>query len=155
MKMIYLAGGLFNAAERLHNLFLEKHLVILGYTVILPQREALRFFKDGVFNTKALAHNCQNYCANSNVIYVGCIDGADADSGTSIEYGIAAIVHGNTIVYRTDFRTALEKELGINAMFSLGRTVQVYNPCYFTHLTQVDDYYHTLAQEIHAAIEWL
>lgn len=44
MKKIYLAGGLFNAGERLHNLHLEKAFKDLGYDVILPQREALRHF---------------------------------------------------------------------------------------------------------------
>lgn len=44
MKKIYLAGGLFNAGERLHNLHLEKAFKDLGYDVILPQRKALRHF---------------------------------------------------------------------------------------------------------------
>ena len=30
--IIYLAGGLFNAAERVHNLLLERELKKLGYT---------------------------------------------------------------------------------------------------------------------------
>lgn len=34
--VIYLAGGLFNAGERLHNLYLEKHLLARGWKVILP-----------------------------------------------------------------------------------------------------------------------
>ena len=45
-KKLYLAAGLFNAGERLHNLYLEKHLNMLGYEVILPQREALKFFQE-------------------------------------------------------------------------------------------------------------
>lgn len=46
MATIYLAAGLFTAAERLHNLFLEKHLIALRHKVILPQREAKQFFDD-------------------------------------------------------------------------------------------------------------
>ena len=58
---IYLAGGLFNAGERLHNLYLEKHLKLLGRNVILPQREALKrqnpITKE--FDPKAIANDCK------------------------------------------------------------------------------------------------
>ncbi len=152
MKKIYLAGRLFNAGERLHILYLEKHLKPFGYEIILPQREALRFFDGEKLNLKALSHDCRSICARDDVLYIGCIDGPDADSGTSIEYGIAITSQGKAIVYRTDFRTAPEKELGVNGMFNLEHTEFVYEPCYFTQLDQVDPYYANLAKIIHEAI---
>jgi nucleoside 2-deoxyribosyltransferase len=86
-------------------------------------------------------------------LYVGNIDGSDANSGTSVEYGIAIAVVGRAVIYRTDFRTAPEKEVGVNAMFRLKETVFVYHPCFFTELDQVEDYYRELAQKIHEAIQ--
>lgn len=154
MAIIYLAGGLFNAAERLHNLFLEKALAELGHDVILPQREALKFFdKDkNQFDVASIVENCKQSCTDSNKVYVGSADGPDADSGTSVEYGMAIVSTGKAITYRTDFRTAEEKELGINAMLKARGTTFVYYPCFFTELNQVASYYKELAFKIHEAI---
>ena len=82
MITIYLAGGLFNAAERLHNLFLEKYLKESGYNVILPQREALKFFKTDCFDVGGIVDDCRQSCINPSHIFVGSTDGADADRGT-------------------------------------------------------------------------
>lgn len=152
MATIYLAGGLFNAGERLHNLFLAKHLKALGHVVILPQVEALKFFDGNHFDIAGIVESCRQSCKNPQHIYIGSTDGADADSGTSVEYGIAITSTGRAIVYRTDFRTAEEKEVGVNAMFRVRGTTLVYHPCFFTDLCQVDDYYKELAQKIHEAI---
>lgn len=152
MKKLYLAGGLFSAGERLHIIYLEKHLKNFGYEIILPQREALRFFDGEKLDLKALSHDCRSTCAREDVLYIGCIDGPDADSGTSIEYGIAITSHSKAIIYRTDFRTEPEKELGVNGMFNLDRTEFVYEPCYFTQLDQVEPYYANLAKRIHEAV---
>lgn len=150
---IYLAGGLFNAPERLHNLFLEKHLKTLGYNVILPQREALKFLKNDMFDAEGVVNDCQKHSIDKKKIYVGCIDGADADSGTSVEFGLTIGATGRAIVYRTDFRTAPEKELGINAMFRAKGSTVIYYPCYFTELDQVEEYYAKLAKKINKAIK--
>jgi nucleoside 2-deoxyribosyltransferase len=149
---LYLAGGLFNAGERLHNLYLEKHLRALGYETILPQREALKFFKDGKFNVFGIVRDCQQSCMASKNLYVGSADGADADSGGAIEYGIAVTSTYAAVVYRTDFRTAEDRELGLNAMFQVEGTCFVYRPCFFTELGEVDVYYQELAQAIHDAV---
>lgn len=153
MLTIYLAGGLFNAAERLHNLFLEKHLKELGYNVILPQREALKFFDIGHFDVSGIVEDCKQSCTNHRHIFVGSADGADADSGTCVEYGMAIITTGKAIVYRTDFRTAEEKEIGVNAMLKAKGTSFVYHPCFFTKLEQVEAYYKELSQKIHEVIQ--
>jgi len=150
---LYLAGGLFNAGERLHNLYLEKHLKDLGYDVILPQREALRFFDCEKFNLAGITANCVEQSADFGNIYVGCIDGPDADSGTCVEYGIAIEAKGFAIVYRTDLRTALDREVGINAMLNAHETAMIYYPCIFTELSEVEEYYKNLAQKIHEAIQ--
>lgn len=152
MAIIYMAGGLFNAGERLHNLYLEKHLKVLGHTVILPQREGLKFFKHGKFDIDAIVADCQRHSADQKVVYVGNVDGMDADSGTAVEYGVAITAKGKAVVYRTDFRTALEKEVGLNAMFRVKGTTLVYDPCFFTELDQVDAYYKDLANRIHVAV---
>jgi nucleoside 2-deoxyribosyltransferase len=149
---LYLAGGLFNAGERLHNLYLEKHLVLLGYEVILPQREALNFSKDDLFDLQGIVEDCTAKCTDKNTLYVGSADGADADSGTAVEYGMAIISKGIAILYRTDFRTALETEHGVNAMFTAKGTSFIYQPCFFTELDQVDEYYGELAKAIHTKI---
>ena len=156
MATIYLAGGLFNVAERLHNLVLEKHLKTFGHKVILPQREALKFFgKDGSFDLTGVIKGCRDSVANPDNVYVGSADGADADSGTCVEYGVAVTATGRAIVYRTDFRTAEEKEVGVNAMLKIQGTTFLYRPCFFTELDRVEDYYCSLAQKIDEAIQKL
>ena len=153
MKRIYLAGGLFNAGERLHNLHLEKALKDLGYDVILPQREALRHFDGKVFNVSDIVESCSNCCSDINNLFVGNTDGSDSDSGTCVEYGIAISSNKRAIVYRTDFRTAEEKELGLNAMLKAKKTIFVYEPCFFTELSEVDLFYQKLAKRIDKAIQ--
>lgn len=155
MKILYLAGGLFNAGERLHNLYLEKHLIKLGYKVILPQREALKYFDGKSFDVAGIVDDCKCSCCDKKNLYIGNADGADADSGTSVEYGMAIISTGRAVVYRTDFRTALDRELGLNAMLTAKGTVFIYEPCFFTELDQVDGYYAKLAEKIHDAISVL
>lgn len=152
VKSIYLAGGLFNAADRLHNLFLEKHLVLLGYEVVFPQRQALRFFDGDRFDIAEIVNDCQRSSTSAALIYVGNADGPDADGGTCVEYGMAIVATKRAIVYRTDFRTAEDRELGVNAMFKAHGTEFVYHPCFFTELAEVEQYYESLAQKIHEAI---
>ena len=156
MARLYLAGGLFNAGERLHNLHLEQHLKALGHEVILPQREALLFRKaDGTFDLGGVVADCREKCSGAGTLCVACLDGTDADSGTAVEYGMAISATGNAITYRTDFRTAPEHELGANAMFKARRTEHVYLPCFFTELGQTGAFYRELAQSIHEAAERL
>jgi len=155
MNTLYLAGGLFNAGERLHNLYLEKHLKMHGYKVILPQREAVQFREDGHFNVAGIVADCQRAAINPENVYVGSADGADADSGTCVEYGMAITATGRAVVYRTDFRTDRDLELGINAMLTAAGTIFLYHPCFFTELEYVDIYYSELAQSIHEAIQAL
>ena len=149
---LYLAGGLFNAGERLHNLYLEKYLKELGYEVILPQREALEFFKDGILDIPAVAEACCMSAMTSHNLFVGCIDGPDADSGTCVEFGMAIAATRRALVYRTDIRTAPEKEVGMNAMLKSEGSIFIYEPCYITELSEIDSFYKKLAFKIDEVI---
>jgi nucleoside 2-deoxyribosyltransferase len=151
--MLYLAGGLFNAAERLHNLMLERELIKLGHRVILPQREALKFQRpDKSFDIPRIVQDCRSWCLNPTVLCIANADGPDADSGTCVEYATAVTATRRAVVYRTDFRTALDRELGLNAMLRSEGTSLVYEPCFFVEMDEVDAYYRGLAAKIHAAI---
>ncbi|MFZ3054458.1 MAG: nucleoside 2-deoxyribosyltransferase [Minisyncoccales bacterium] len=151
-EKLYLAGGLFNAGERVHNLFLKKHLERLGHEVILPQKEALKHFNGKEFDVQGIVESCANSCSDSQNLFVGNADGSDSDSGTCVEYGIAIISTGRAVVYRTDFRTAEDRELGVNAMLKAKGTTFIYEPCYITELDQIDPYYQKLAERIDQAI---
>lgn len=152
---LYLAGGVFNAGERMHILHLEKYLMLLGHKVIVPQREAIRFQERSTrkFDISGIARDCRAAAENPDNLYVGSADGADADSGTCVEYGHAITATGRAIVYRTDFRTALETEVGMNAMLRQERTEFIYHPCFISEFEDIHGYYSQLACEIHEAVQ--
>ena len=152
MAVVYLAGGLFNAGERLHNLFLERNLKALGHEIILPQREALKFFKNGNLDLNKIREDCEAHSINLESICVMNADGADPDSGACVEYGMAIATTGRAVVYRTDIRTAPEKEVGLNAMLQCKNTSYVYYMCSVTELNEIGKYYNELALKIHYAI---
>ena len=97
---LYLAGPLFTHAERAWNLRLATALTEAGHVVFLPQAEIqtietpeadaiFRLDVDGVRSADAL---------------VAVLDGADADSGTSFECGLAHALGIPIVAVRTDFR---------------------------------------------------
>jgi nucleoside 2-deoxyribosyltransferase len=151
-KTIYLAGPLFTLAERTHNLKLELQLRALGYKVILPQRRAMDFITPQGFDLKQMAADCANQASDPNNILVANLDGPDADSGTAIEYALAIGAVGRAIVYRTDIRTAPEKEVGLNAMFGLANTTFIHMPCLVNTTDEAQNFYLELALAIHRAI---
>ncbi len=151
MAKLYLVGGVFNVSERGHNLYLEKYLTELGDEVVLPQRQALKHYNGRRFDTFAIMEDCVKFSTDPNYICVVCVDGARADDGGSVEYGMTINATGRAIVYRTDIRTALQKELGLNAMFRAGKTIFIYQPCIVTELNQLDAFYKKLAKKIHKA----
>lgn len=152
MATIYLAGGLFNAGERWHNLCLKRALEKLEYEVILPQDRALKFFDGKKFDLDAIVRDCQSWTLNKDVITVVCLDGADADSGSAVEYGLAMAKNGRAIVYRTDFRTAMDCECGFNAMFRCQGTKIIYEPAYFVDEDGATNFYLSLAFQIDWAV---
>lgn len=160
---LYGAGPLFNIADRHHNLLLQKELEALGYSVILPQKEAMRFFDGQKFDVMGICGDCEDKSMTMPVIIAN-IDGADADSGTSYEVGVARatkklaemfpIIPWKLIIIcvRTDFRTDLEKEIGYNAMFNKADKL-IYKPAYVNSLEEVAVFYKELAEEIDGAIK--
>jgi nucleoside 2-deoxyribosyltransferase len=150
---IYLAGDLFNVATRAHNIALRKALKELGYTVILPQERALEFFNGTTFDIPAIVEDCMACVTNPKNICVANSDGTDGDSGTSIEFGGAIVATGRAIVYRTDFRTSLANEVGINAMYRAKGSVLIYHPCFALTEDELAKYYKELAEKIHEAIQ--
>jgi len=93
---LYLAGSLFNAAERRHNAILENSLKScaleegISLKITAPQRTALNRFisNEKGFDVNGIVKDCMYDSAGHDVILCN-LDGADADSGTSVEYGIA------------------------------------------------------------------
>jgi len=116
MRSVYLAGPLFSLAERDFNRRLADALLELDASlwVILPQERSIALLP--LPNGVALAYqDCLDMLKSCHVV-VAILDGADSDSGTCVELGIA---HGNgkpIIGVRTDFR-ALE-DRGLNLMVS-------------------------------------
>jgi len=134
----------------------------------LPQEEAVKFFKDGKFDLRAVIENCAKQASQSHVV-VANLDGPDADSGTAVEVGIAlweklGIGSGEkvqnlsdwnkplVICVRTDFRTVPDQEVGINGMFGLADKI-IYKPAFVTTAEEMDKFYKELSQEIDAAIK--
>lgn len=169
-EVIYMAAPLFNIAERLHNLLLARELRRLGYKVILPQKEAMDFFNDntGKFDLDGVSNKCAVRSEKTKIILAD-IDGADADSGTSLEVGIALLSGKKSFLFprisdmtrtplvicvRTDFRTDIEKEIGINGMFKLADKI-IYKPALINSIKEAREFYRELAREIDKTIKEL
>jgi len=151
---IYLAGRLFNVGERFDNARLALCLRGRGRQVILPQEEALGFVdpSNGSLRLDRIAIACRDCCVDKGNVLVANIDGPDADSGTSLECGLALATTGRAIVYRTDFRTDPAKEIGVNAMFQLPGITHIFKPCLLADLEATDNFYLDLAAQIDEAV---
>jgi nucleoside 2-deoxyribosyltransferase len=98
MTKLYLAGPLFTEAERNFNSWLASQLRAKGFEIFLPQEQeqhattARLIFEGDVGGIKW----CDVLVAN--------MDGADPDSGTSFEVGMACGLGKPIVLYRTDIR---------------------------------------------------
>jgi nucleoside 2-deoxyribosyltransferase len=126
---LYIAGPLFTKAERFWNAQLARHLSAAGHSVFLPQDEvkaiaslnAHRIFQidvDGVRRAEAV---------------VAILDGADPDSGTSFECGVAYALGIPIVAVRSDFRGGGDALPGqnlatVNLMLSQAATAIVSMP---------------------------
>ena len=164
-RSLYLAGGLFNLGERMRNSMLEEslHAVAaqrgLKLEITSPQRDALKRFisTENRFDIDGIVADCVKAASTKDVVLCN-IDGADADSGTAVEYGIALgckLFQENAgqkgpqiIAYRTDFRTAIEKEAGVNAMLRAAGTTLIYLPCFSVEVCEFKPYCNELAVKI-------
>lgn len=154
---VYLAGPLFGIADRHHNLLLARELERLGYIVVLPQKEALKFFDGHRFDLKKIGEDCRRQSMKSDVI-VANIDGPDADSGTALEVGIGLSTALSSrrnkpavICVRTDFRTDRQQEIGINGMLELADKL-IYMPAFVGSMEEVAKFYEDLAKEIDSSV---
>ncbi len=157
---VYLAGPLFGIADRHHNLLLAGELEKLGYVVVLPQKEALRFFDGHRFDLKKISEDCRRQSMKSDVIIAN-IDGPEADSGTAVEVGIGLSTALSSrqnkpavICVRTDFRTDRQQEIGINGMLELADKL-IYMPAFVGTLEEVAKFYEDLAKEIDSSVHEL
>ncbi len=98
---IYLAGPLFTQAERAWNLGLADLPRRAGYSVFLPQTEV-----EAIANLDAATiFRVDLDGARSADVVVAVVDGADADSGTSFEVGLAYALGIPIVLVRSDFRS--------------------------------------------------
>lgn len=113
---VYVAGPLFTLAEQRFNLDLAASLEKRNsqLQLILPQLKNEELEKDENFISAIF-----DYCiekVNQCQLMIAILDGADADSGTCIEMGVAYAQNKPIIGVRTDFRSLEDK--GLNLMVS-------------------------------------
>jgi len=97
---LYVAGPLFTQAERAWNLRLAALLTGAGHRVFLPQAEVQAIATldaDVIFGVDVEG-------VRSADAIVAVLDGADPDSGTSFECGLAFALGIPIVIVRTDFR---------------------------------------------------
>jgi nucleoside 2-deoxyribosyltransferase len=121
LATVYVAAPLFTLAEREHNVELARALTLRfegKMTFILPQ----------ILNTesqvdfKLIASTNIETLAGADII-LACLDGVDADSGTSFEVGYARALGKPVLAYRSDLRQS--EADGVNAMLRYGCTQYV------------------------------
>ena len=156
---IYLAGPLFGLADKVHNAKLASYLKGFGYSIWLPQNISQMFnLKEGV-DIFDICRHCRDM-ANSCDVLIANLDGADTDSGTAMEFGIALNSRKHTFVIgtRTDFRTDFSNEIGINGMFLLADAIIYYPASVFDspYTIKEKEFYTHLASSIDTLIvdEW-
>jgi len=120
---LYLAGPLFTQAERSWNLRLAGLLSQAGHTVFLPQAEVQSL---ATLDAETVFQVDIDGVRSSDAV-VAILDGADPDSGTSFECGLAFALGLPIVVVRTDFRAGGDALPGqklstINLMLSQAAT---------------------------------
>jgi nucleoside 2-deoxyribosyltransferase len=97
---VYFAGPLFTQAERAWNQAIAVALAAAGHSVFLPQtavQEIASLEADAIFGVDV-------HGVRSAEAVVAILDGADPDSGTCFECGLAFALGIPIIAVRTDFR---------------------------------------------------
>lgn len=116
MKKIYFAGPLFNSAEKEFNVRFARALEskLENVEVILPQERALKFFnQENGF--KLIFEDCLKMVEDADIV-LAILDGADTDSGTSVELGYAYAMKIPIVGIRTDSR--ISEDRGLNLMIA-------------------------------------
>jgi nucleoside 2-deoxyribosyltransferase len=123
---LYLAGPLFTQAERAWNLRLAGLIAAAGHSVFLPQVEVLAI---ETLNAETIFWVDVDGVRSADAV-VAVLDGADPDSGTSFECGLAFALGLPIVLVRSDFRAggdALpgQKLATVNLMLSQAATAVV------------------------------
>jgi len=118
---VIMFGPLFTLAERLFNTALAEALQRQSHDrlrVTLPQVEAKKHIVNGRPDFAGIREECL-YNAAGHDVAIAILDGADADSGTSVEIGYrkGKDARALTIGVRTDFRAS--EDGGVNCMLNL------------------------------------
>lgn len=134
---IYLAGPLFNIADRRFNCDLAQALRTLRpYDIHLPQKMETPTDLNLVWQT------CRAEIANSDVLVANC-DGPTADDGTALEAEAAANLGKPVVLFRTDIRG--HEDGGFNLMFR--------DPRFRKVVVRADALIEHLALQLHIAIQ--
>lgn len=136
---IYFAASLFTQAERIWNRMLKEAIEKIAKAqglkirILFPQDIAEKIFSDNRHSEehkKDLLHDTLLYNGISNSdIVMAILDGADSDSGVSVEVGITKILSKKIIGVRTDFRGSGEDK-GLNLMLSRRLDEFIYFPSF-------------------------
>ncbi len=123
---LYLAGPLFTQAERAWNAELAARLTEAGHLVFLPQVEVQAI---ETLDAETIFWIDVDGVRSADAV-VAILDGADPDSGTSFECGLAFAIGLPIVLVRTDFRAggdALpgQKLATVNLMLSQAATAVV------------------------------
>jgi nucleoside 2-deoxyribosyltransferase len=126
---IYLAGPLFTQAERAWNAAIAGRLTEAGHEVFLPQSEIQHL--EALEAEPIFRLDVEGVCSAD--VLVAVLDGADPDSGTSFECGLAFGRGIPVIAVRTDFRAGGDDLPGqrlpaINLMLSQAASAVVHRP---------------------------
>jgi nucleoside 2-deoxyribosyltransferase len=123
---LYLAGPLFTQAERAWNRDLARLIAGAGHSVFLPQEEV-----QAIETLDAETIFCVDVDGvRSSDAVVAILDGADPDSGTSFECGLAFALGLPIVLVRSDFRAGGDALPGqnlatVNLMLSQAATAVV------------------------------
>lgn len=126
---IYFAGPLFSQAERSWNASIAGALARAGHEVFLPQTEIEQL---DALEAEAIFRLDVEGVRSSDLV-VAVLDGADPDSGTSFECGLAFALGIPIVTVRTDFRAGGDALPGqrvptINLMLSQASAAEVLLP---------------------------
>ena len=120
---IYLAGSLFNEAERDYEDKITKELESMGNNVYWPWRDAgdeelKRKYKEDTkkINDEIVKRDID--AIKNTDMFIALIEGADVESGTSMEIGYAHALNKRIVGLRTDFRTQGESIGPANIMIT-------------------------------------
>lgn len=119
-KRVYLAGPLFNQAEKEFNLRITKVLEEHGYEVFLPQRDGylaaeLQGLSEEELTKKIFEKDCEELL-KSDIVFVN-LDGQVPDEGACVELGIGYANGKRCYGFKTDTRFATGN-LEINPMIA-------------------------------------